>query len=143
MTPSELHVARLAAAGLTNAAIARTRATSIRTVANQIQGALRKLGLPSRRALAFHPDVLPAGQVEPESGGCVDWNKLNLRERALLGQVCRGAQIKAIAIDEGLAPSTVSGVLHAARRKLGFDSLVVLARAYATMGPSPTVPWAS
>jgi hypothetical protein len=68
MPRSELHV-RVAAAGLLNAAIARVRSTSIRTVASQ------------------------------------------------------GARQKAIEIEAGLATSAVSKSLHAARRRLGNESI--------------------
>jgi DNA-binding CsgD family transcriptional regulator len=48
LTSAELEVARLAAAGRTNAEIARKRRTSVRTVANQMAKILRKLGVGSR-----------------------------------------------------------------------------------------------
>jgi DNA-binding NarL/FixJ family response regulator len=52
LSPSQRQVAELAAKGWSNAEIARARATSIRTVENQIADAYRKLGLRSRRGLA-------------------------------------------------------------------------------------------
>lgn len=51
-SPAERQVLELAQRGLSNAAIARIRKTSVRTVANQIAGLLLKTGLPTRRALA-------------------------------------------------------------------------------------------
>jgi DNA-binding NarL/FixJ family response regulator len=55
LTPSERDVASLAAAGLSNAGIARCRGTAERTVANQMASILRKLQVPSRYALAPSP----------------------------------------------------------------------------------------
>ena len=51
LTPSERAVALLAAAGLSNAAIAGRRGRSTRTVANQIAAACAKLGVAGRREL--------------------------------------------------------------------------------------------
>jgi DNA-binding CsgD family transcriptional regulator len=48
LTEAERTVARLAADGMTNHEIARTRGTSVRTTANQMAGILRKLGVASR-----------------------------------------------------------------------------------------------
>jgi DNA-binding CsgD family transcriptional regulator len=53
LSPSERAVADLAAQGHSNAAIARIRSTSVRTVENQIASVYRKLGLDSRRGLAL------------------------------------------------------------------------------------------
>ena len=52
LTEAEADVARLAVAGLSNAAIAKQRGTSLRTVANQMASILRKLDVQSRRELA-------------------------------------------------------------------------------------------
>ncbi len=51
LTPAELAVALLAAAGATNADIARARRTSLRTVANQMASVFQKLGVRRRRML--------------------------------------------------------------------------------------------
>ncbi len=48
LTTAEREVARLVAAGLSNAAIAAVRRRSERTVANQVARLLQKLGVPSR-----------------------------------------------------------------------------------------------
>jgi DNA-binding CsgD family transcriptional regulator len=56
LTNAEREVARMAGAGMSNLAIARRRRTSVRTVANQIASVLRKLGIPSRAALATIPE---------------------------------------------------------------------------------------
>jgi DNA-binding NarL/FixJ family response regulator len=52
LSSAELEVARLAVEGLSNAQIAERRATSVRTVANQMASILQKLRLSSRRQLA-------------------------------------------------------------------------------------------
>jgi DNA-binding NarL/FixJ family response regulator len=48
LTPAEQEVLRLVGEGASNQAIARARATSVRTVANQVASLLRKLGASSR-----------------------------------------------------------------------------------------------
>ncbi len=48
LTPAERDVARLAAAGWSNAEIARERGSSERTIANQLATVYRKLGIGSR-----------------------------------------------------------------------------------------------
>lgn len=52
LTTAERAVAALVAGGATNEEIARTRKTSVRTVANQIASIMRKLGVSSRVAIA-------------------------------------------------------------------------------------------
>jgi DNA-binding NarL/FixJ family response regulator len=52
LTTAEWEVARLAARGMSNLEIARDRATSPRTIANQLASAFRKLGVQSRSELA-------------------------------------------------------------------------------------------
>ncbi|MBK6579530.1 MAG: helix-turn-helix transcriptional regulator [Sandaracinaceae bacterium] len=52
LTPAEERVLALVGVGLTNAAIARARGTSVRTVANQVSSILEKTGRPTRRTLA-------------------------------------------------------------------------------------------
>lgn len=52
LTEAEDDVVQLAAAGLTNAAIAQRRGTTVRTVSKQLDSAYRKLGVSSRRELS-------------------------------------------------------------------------------------------
>jgi DNA-binding NarL/FixJ family response regulator len=52
LSPAEREVAVLAAAGLTNLAIAKYRGKAVRTIANQMASILSKLGLGSRYELA-------------------------------------------------------------------------------------------
>lgn len=51
LTPAERIVARLAAAGSSNAEIGRTRGCSPRTIANQLASIYRKIGVGSRAEL--------------------------------------------------------------------------------------------
>jgi DNA-binding CsgD family transcriptional regulator len=57
LTPAELEVARMASAGLSNAAIADVRATSKHTVARQIGDIIKKLRVGSRLALSTVPEL--------------------------------------------------------------------------------------
>lgn len=60
LSESEKAVARLAAAGLSNSAIARRRGTSTKTVDGQIAATLAKLDIPNRHHIARHiPENLP------------------------------------------------------------------------------------
>ena len=54
LTEAEREVAALAAASMTNAAIAKCRGSSERTVANQMASVLRKLKVGSRYGLAAY-----------------------------------------------------------------------------------------
>ncbi len=52
LTAAERQVASDAAAGLSNAAIAKKRGRAVRTIANQLASVYRKLGIASRSELA-------------------------------------------------------------------------------------------
>lgn len=65
LTAAEREVAALAAAGLGNAAIARCRGTSERTVANQMAAILRKLKVGSRYELAALLALTTLGKEPP------------------------------------------------------------------------------
>lgn len=62
LTDAELDVATLAAAGCSNAEIARQRGSAEPTVANQMASVLRKLGLRSRVDLGVHVPTAVAGR---------------------------------------------------------------------------------
>jgi DNA-binding NarL/FixJ family response regulator len=66
LTSSERAVALAMLAGLSNAAIARQRGTSVRTVANQVAAIFRKLGGSSRSGL--HLRLMSKVQEEPGDG---------------------------------------------------------------------------
>jgi DNA-binding CsgD family transcriptional regulator len=51
LTQAEVEVASLAAAGLSNASIARQRSAAARTIANQLASVYEKLGVRGRREL--------------------------------------------------------------------------------------------
>jgi len=57
LTRAEIEVARLATSGHSNATIARMRGTAVPTVAAQMAGLLRKLGLGSRLGLSTVPEL--------------------------------------------------------------------------------------
>lgn len=65
LTAAEGEVARLIAAGLSNAEIARRRGASPRTVANQAASIFRKLGVTSRLGLY---SLLARGDPKHEEG---------------------------------------------------------------------------
>jgi|HubBroStandDraft_1064217.scaffolds.fasta_scaffold59164_2 DNA-binding CsgD family transcriptional regulator len=125
LTPAEVEVARLAGAGVTNAQIARLRQVSTHTVAKQMSSVLGKLGVCSRTALATLPELSMAAD-DPR----VDWRALTGTERSVLDRARAGRPQKQIAFECGLAPSTVSRAMNAARRRLGFDSVAGLLRAW-------------
>lgn len=52
LSPAERDIALDAAAGMSNAAIARKRNRAVRTIANQVASIFRKLGVGSRAELA-------------------------------------------------------------------------------------------
>jgi DNA-binding CsgD family transcriptional regulator len=124
LTPAEVEVARLAGAGVRNAQIARLRRVSTHTVAKQMSSVLGKLGVRSRAALATLPELSVAAD-DP----AIDWMALTGTERSVLVRAQGGRPQKEIAFECGLAPSTVSRAMNAARRRLGFDTVAALLRA--------------
>lgn len=71
LSPRELDVARLVAAGQTNRQIAEALSRSPKTVSSQLRSAMRKLGVASRTALAVslvRADEPPESDDSPESG---------------------------------------------------------------------------
>lgn len=60
LTIAESEVVRDMLAGLSNAAIARSRGRSARTIANQVASILRKLGVRSRVELAARMAIVPS-----------------------------------------------------------------------------------
>ncbi len=74
--------------------------------------------------------------MERNAAKPVDWRILSPIHRDVLALVAGGFPQKAIAMKLGLAPSTVSGALQAAHKRLGFPSLGQLLRAYGSAGVS-------
>ncbi len=76
-----------------------------------------------------------------DCGQPVDWLALSRLQREVLAFVAGGLPQKVIAMKLGLAPSTVSSVLAAARKRLGFASQAQLLRAYcAALDPTDRTP---
>jgi DNA-binding NarL/FixJ family response regulator len=65
-----------------------------------------------------------------DSTRSIDWQVLSTTHRNVLALVVECFPQKAIALKLGMAPSTVSAALDSTRRRLGFDSLSQLVRAY-------------
>jgi DNA-binding CsgD family transcriptional regulator len=65
-----------------------------------------------------------------DSAKAVNWQALSPMQRDVLALVADGSPQKVIAMKLGLAPSTVSGSLQGARKRLAFASLSQLLRAY-------------
>jgi DNA-binding NarL/FixJ family response regulator len=124
LSSAERAVAEAVLRGCSHAEIARERGSSPRTVANQLAGAFRKLGVRSRAELAAKLGTrnrawlhaLPTGQ----------WSKLSERERQAATLAALGHGNKHIAHDLGIAMSSVSTYLERAATKLGARSRVSL-----------------
>ena len=138
-SPAEQHVLALLLDDYSNVAIALARATSPRTVANQIASLLRKVGLCSRAELiAWVADILP-----PDIR--CDWSRrlalllavgepaFTPRVRQAISLRARGHSVKFISYELGVAPSTVSAELKAAMRRLEIRSSLELC---ALFGPA-------
>jgi DNA-binding CsgD family transcriptional regulator len=108
-----------------NPRIAMIRGVSTQTVANQLTGAYRKLGVASRRELRAllsrsWASAEPGLVGSQPTGG--EWNSvltcaLTQRERQIFVLAERGSANKLIADELGIAVSTVSTTLTRARRK--------------------------
>jgi DNA-binding NarL/FixJ family response regulator len=126
---AEREVARLAAGGLSNERIALARRRSVHTVARQISCILGKLKLSSRHAIAAL-DIDDASAAA-DSGRPPGWGELGQREREVVSRLAHGLPQKAIAIELGVAPSTVCNTIQRIEAKLGFNSHSELVRAAA------------
>jgi DNA-binding NarL/FixJ family response regulator len=113
LTWSERWVLQLAAQGLSNAAIARMRGTSVRTVANQLAASYEKLKIRGRRELKAS---LLVSRNSPE---LARERRLTFRERQVMRYADLGHTNKLIAYSLRISLSTVSTLLTRARRKLG------------------------
>lgn len=75
LTSTEREVARLVAAGFTNAEIAAVRRRSERTVANQVASILRKLRVPSRHQIPLGRNLRPGSAASTlDSLGAFPWS---------------------------------------------------------------------
>ncbi|WP_203729985.1 LuxR C-terminal-related transcriptional regulator [Streptomyces sp. SID12501] len=68
LSPRELEVVRLMLTGLTNPAIARALSRSPKTIAAQLNSAMRKYGVTSRTALAVSLTQAGITPAEPAEG---------------------------------------------------------------------------
>ena len=115
----------LAMSGRSNAQIAAERGCSVRTVANLLGRAYRKLGVRSRAHAAQL--LAPPGEAGLDD---VLW-ALSARERDVVCAVVGGASNRGAAVQLGLSASTVASYLRTAMKKLAVRSrtqLVVVAR---------------
>jgi DNA-binding CsgD family transcriptional regulator len=60
----------------------------------------------------------------------IDWNRLTCHERQIVASLANDESQKAIGFKLGLAPSTVSGAVASAMRRLGMRSAAQMVRAY-------------
>ena len=140
LTPAERHVLTLLLDGHDNRAIARARSTSVRTIANQVNGAFRKFRICSRTELAARASGPLHGEIHRDwLARQADANRASLlltpRQRLVLRLRARGHSIKFIGFELGIAISTASTELTKARRDLDIRSAVELC---ALFGPTNT-----
>jgi DNA-binding NarL/FixJ family response regulator len=65
-----------------------------------------------------------------ESPAALDWRRLSDREQSVLSWAASGFCQKVVALELGLAKSTVSKALRSARERMGFASSVQMLRAW-------------
>ncbi len=128
LTAAERAIAALVAGGYSNQQIARLRGTAPRTIANQLAGLYRKLGVTSRVEMAHALDA-QLDEGEAITPTAVALQLLSETEKQTLETAARGVPIKVIAIDLGLAPHTIGARLRRCAHKLGMGSRITLLRA--------------
>jgi len=111
LTEAETDVLQRILAGRSNTEIAFERASSKRTVANQIATMFKKLGVRSRRELAARV-AGNAVEIRERTSTLTD------REQRVLTLVSQGCSDKTIAVDLGCSTSAIGALLTRARRKL-------------------------
>ena len=111
LTDAESAVLALVLAGLKNADIARSRATSPRTVAHQIARILNKYGAASRREL-----LAILAQPEADAAHGPSGEKLTERERQVFALATAGKANKLIASELNISIGTVGVLLWRASR---------------------------
>lgn len=118
LTCAEMDVLFRVLEGRSNSDIATERATSVRTVANQIAKIFRKLGVRSRRELAAHSSSLRREDATCSAG-------LTPRERVVFDRAMRGWSDKQIADSLGASTGAIGALLTKARRKLQLSTGVL------------------
>jgi DNA-binding CsgD family transcriptional regulator len=93
-------------------------------VSNRIDVSGRRLSLMDRNAGAT----------------VIDWARLGAREREILACLAQDGVQKAIALKFGLSPSTVSGRVRSAVKRLGMRSAAEMVRAYYAWSEERTAP---
>ena len=145
LTPAELEVARFASVGLSNSDVARTRGSSVNTVARQMVVILKKLGIGSRRVLtarvwqelaAGHRAALGVakGRGPVPAKVAAAWSRLTVRERQVLRLVARDLTYRVIARKLGISATTVSVSFQATCERLGLGSRDASSRKGRTKG---------
>ncbi len=71
-----------------------------------------------------------AALARVESPTALDWRRLSQRERSVVSWAARGLSQKVVALELGLATSTVSSTLRSAREHTGFASSIAMLRAW-------------
>lgn len=148
LTPAERAVVEAALSGHSNAEIARARATSTRTIANQLSSAYKKLGVRSRGALAHElcppneqSDELLSGAwtlAERADSGERRWAiarpsaaRMEPSELRALALRAKGASLASIARELGVSEATASRRAKRGMQKLGVSTVTELARVLA------------
>ena len=120
LSPREIEVVRLMAAGASNKLIARALRLSVHTVKRHVARMMLKLHVGSRAAAASlyraHAGICPAAACD----GSID--ELTARERDVLARVARGATNVEIAAELALSLHTVKRHTANIREKLGVHS---------------------
>ncbi|WP_169053940.1 helix-turn-helix transcriptional regulator [Agromyces sp. H66] len=128
LSPRQLEVATLAAAGLANREIAERLFLGVRTVEGYIAGAMRALGLTRRSE--FATAALPvrfAGADGRPSGEAV---RLPLRQGQVAALIAAGASNAGIAAALGISEKTVDKHIAVIKQRIGVGTRTAIAAAF-------------
>lgn len=135
LSPRQLEVATLAAAGLTNREIAARLFLGVRTVEGYVAGALRALGLTRRSELASAALPMridaPGRAGDGVSGEAAEPVLLPLRQGQVAALIAAGASNADIASALGIAEKTVDKHIAAIKERLGTSTRTGIAAAFA------------
>lgn len=138
LTPAEREVLALVLDSRSNAEIAGLRARSLRTVANQITGLLRKFGVVSRTELVAVVARIVQGEpwfTEAQGNAAPVasvLSRLKPRQQLVMRLRARGHSIKYIGYELGVASSTASHDLKSAMNELQIRSCLELCTRFGT-----------
>lgn len=132
LTPRQLEVAALAAAGLTNREIAARLFLGVRTVEGYVADAVRALGLSKRSELAtaalpMRIDAPGPGAVPPARGPVL----LPLRQGQVAALIAAGASNADIAVALGITEKTVDKHIAVIKERIGTSTRTGIAAAFA------------